>query len=401
MRKFDLRKIAGFALAILLASVSSTAYSQTLLAQWRFETTDFPATPSQTPVLSTGSVLADTGANVSTSSFTAFHSSASTVWSTPVGNGSGNSLSSNNWAPGDYYQFQVSTLGYGGIGIAWGQTGSNTGPQTWKVQYSIDGTNFVDVPVVYPGATYTVTNETWSATTANPLSVKTTDVTTLPVLFNQPMVYFRLVVAPGSTAINGGAIGTGGTARIDDFSIGAMVVFPVKLTSFTATPGEQGITLNWNTAVEENAHSFVIERSTDGKDFSKIAEVEASNHSSGSSYTYQDATAKTGTLYYRLKMTDKDGSFTYSNVAMVNLQFKGGIKVYPNPVADKLTINYEKAEKGASVEIMSLNGTRLVSQPLAIGTAEAELNLSHLPKGTYIVVIVNGNQTYKQKLVKL
>ena len=62
----------------------------------------------------------------------------------PAGNGSAHSFSSNVWAVGDYYQFQVSTLGQSQIGLVFDQTSSSTGPGNFKVQYSTNGTTFTD-----------------------------------------------------------------------------------------------------------------------------------------------------------------------------------------------------------------------------------------------------------------
>jgi hypothetical protein len=48
-------------------------------------------------------------------------------------------MNSNHWAQNDYLQFAFSTIGYTAINISWDQTGSNTGPKDFKVQYSING----------------------------------------------------------------------------------------------------------------------------------------------------------------------------------------------------------------------------------------------------------------------
>ncbi|HEV7397606.1 MAG TPA: hypothetical protein VGN86_13940, partial [Pyrinomonadaceae bacterium] len=110
-----------------------------VLAAWGFDGVTTTNTGT-TPVISVGSPAADSGVQTSGSSFTALHASASTVWSNPAGNASVKSVSSNNWAVGDYYQFLFSTSGYTAISITWDQTGSATGPRDFKVQYSTNGT---------------------------------------------------------------------------------------------------------------------------------------------------------------------------------------------------------------------------------------------------------------------
>src|ERR1700742_2802043 len=89
-----------------------------VLAAWGFEGVTTTNTGT-TPVISVGSPAADAGVQTGGSAFTAFHASASTVWSNPAGNASVKSVSSNNWAVGDYYQFSFSTSGYTAISITW------------------------------------------------------------------------------------------------------------------------------------------------------------------------------------------------------------------------------------------------------------------------------------------
>ena len=52
------------------------------------------------------------------------------------------SFSSTAWSVGDYYQFQVSTLGDPNVALAWDQTSSTTGPRDFLLQYSTNGTTF-------------------------------------------------------------------------------------------------------------------------------------------------------------------------------------------------------------------------------------------------------------------
>ncbi len=131
------------------------------------------------------------------------HASSATVWSSPAGNGSKKSFSSEHWAVGDYYQFQTSCIGYHEINVAWHQNRSGTGPATFSLLWSVDGATWNPMMT-----NYTVGTATWSSTPpANPASMFG-PVWTLTGGDNQPVVYFRMVctAAPG---------GTGGTCRMD------------------------------------------------------------------------------------------------------------------------------------------------------------------------------------------
>src|SRR5205085_326945 len=111
----------------------TAVFSQTTIAKWTFEAVTTTNTGT-TPSVSVGSVTADQGTQTAGSAFTGNHASASTTWSNPAGNGSTKSLSSNNWAINDYYQFSFSMTGYNSLSITFDQTGSSTGPRDFKIQ---------------------------------------------------------------------------------------------------------------------------------------------------------------------------------------------------------------------------------------------------------------------------
>ncbi len=161
--------------------------SRIVLAQFTFETS-VPAT--------SGPHAAEVGSG----SASASHASASAAYSNPAGNGSTESFSSNNWAIGDYYQVTTDTRNVGGISIKWDQLRSSTGPATFKLQYSANGTDFIDF------ATDLVVTTSWS--TFNQ------DLSTVSALNNLETIYFRVVTTstPGAPT---------GTNRIDNVTIAA------------------------------------------------------------------------------------------------------------------------------------------------------------------------------------
>jgi phosphatidylserine/phosphatidylglycerophosphate/cardiolipin synthase-like enzyme len=229
----------------------SRSPGQTTLAKWTFETLPFGSTSGYTGSTLTipgGSVAADSGVFAASSAVSGFHVSSSTVWSAPAGNGSQKSLSSNNWAVGDYYQFRLSTVGYRGITITWDQTGSSTGPRDFKIQYSTDGSTFFD------DSSYSVpapnnTAITWSSGTRNPASTLTVNLSGVTSLDNKSSIYIRLVNR-GTTSINGGTVGTAGTNRIDNFTVTATPISgaPVRgigtaAVSPTVLKADTGLTL--------------------------------------------------------------------------------------------------------------------------------------------------------------
>lgn len=185
-----------------LAVTALGAQAQTTIASWDFEPDPLAVNLTNTTFPSSGSYAADNGG---TGFLTAVHASASTVWSSPAGNGSANSLSANNWATGDYFQFQFSTLTFSNIAITWSQTRSGTGLTNFSLRYSTDGSSFTTF------TNYAVAQVTWGSTVFTNASVFVADLTSVTAIDNQADVYFRLVAdqTPAS----------GGTGRIDDITI--------------------------------------------------------------------------------------------------------------------------------------------------------------------------------------
>jgi len=195
----------GCAFAICVVFSSSLAQAMTI-ALWTFETT---------PPTSAGPHSADFGTGTATS----VHASATTEYTTPSGNGSEMSWNSNSWAVGDYYQFQVSTLGESEVMFTWDQTRSSAGPRgpspftnsNFRLQYSTDGLAFADViDYLVPAA-----SPNWNSTTVNLANRYSYDFSSNPALDNQANVYFRLTaILPPQNS--------GGQSRVDNIRVTAI-----------------------------------------------------------------------------------------------------------------------------------------------------------------------------------
>ena len=204
MKLYQLTALAAAA-AIGIASQANAA----VIADWTFETS--------APVTA-GPFAAESGTLASTSFASA---STSGSYSSPTGNGSAKSFSANNWVVGNYFQFTTSTTGLTGVTLSVDQTGSNTGPKDYELQYSVNGggyTNFqaYTVPVAANGAAIS-----WSASTANPASTVSFDLSSVAALTNDASVAFRLALLDTSPLKTGSTYGTAGTDRVDNVTISA------------------------------------------------------------------------------------------------------------------------------------------------------------------------------------
>ena len=210
-------KTSLFCLASLLA-LNLTSAKADVLADWTFQSalsTNNIIGSGLTPSGTQSGIQADIGTGTASAS----HATTTSAWSIPAGNGSTNSWSVNNWSANDYFQFQVSTLTFQNINISFDQTSSGTGPRDFGLFYSTDGTTFTQF-----GANYTILpngtapNAAWNATTGSPAYSYSFDLSSITALNNSTADYFRLV-DQSTVSANGGTVGTGGTDRVDNFTV--------------------------------------------------------------------------------------------------------------------------------------------------------------------------------------
>lgn len=128
---------------------------------------------------------------------------------------------------------------------------------------------------------------------------------------------------------------------------------PVELLSFTATKtaDRRNVVANWRTATEINTSHFDIEVARGNDEyrqnrFVKIGEVAShGNSTTEQQYSFTDIeNNKSGVRYYRLKIVDLDGSFTYSAIRPVVFSDDVTWQVYPNPSAGLFNFVYQLNE---------------------------------------------------------
>jgi len=164
------------------------------------------------------STISGIPADFGTGTASGVHAAANTVWAPLGGNGSSYALNVGSWSVGDYFQFQINSLGFAPLDIQWSQTRSTTGPSLFHLSYSTDGLNFTSISSYLVLSNSTSANNSgtglvtspWSNLNFQPAYRYTNNLSSLIALQNQPTLYFRLVCD---------AAGSGGNARLDDVII--------------------------------------------------------------------------------------------------------------------------------------------------------------------------------------
>jgi Secretion system C-terminal sorting domain len=196
------------------------------------------------------------------------------------------------------------------------------------------------------------------------------------------------------------------------FTYSAPVVstLPVTLTSFTAQLNNATkVGLNWSTTSEVNASHFTVQRSIDAVNFNDIAMVmtQEGNSAALRNYSYPDniSSVNADIIYYRLKMVDMDGAFSYSSIEVIRVEKEANDKVitYPNPATSELRITIPDSWQNKAViySIYNMNGS-LVKAKINSNAGQTEtLNVSDLSTGTYVVKTASGDNVSTQKFIKI
>lgn len=197
---------------------------------------------------------------------------------------------------------------------------------------------------------------------------------------------------------------TSGKAPTYTFFTESDVALPLNLLSFNATRKGNSNLLNWITAQEINTDHFEIQRSNSNGIFKAIGNVRVlQNGKSQNGYVFTDISPLKEVNYYRLKIIDKDGRFTFSEIKTVNNADGFEMSIYPNPIHKNLNleINSEKATD-AQIKIINVNGKTVYTNNMKIlvGKNLQNINLSTLSNGSYFLKFITTNRQKVLRFVK-
>jgi hypothetical protein len=174
---------------------------------------------------------------------------------------------------------------------------------------------------------------------------------------------------------------------------------PIELTSFEARAVNNSVELNWRTATELNNDFFTLERSKDGIEFETVSVVNGAGNSTRSiDYSETDISPYSGTSYYRLKQTNFDKTYTYSEIRSIKMEEKRvRLNFYPNPVQGDL---YVTSEQNVNADVISILDSRGVEISVTkVNINEKMVKISGLSSGMYFFVYTEGKFKSSQKLI--
>jgi hypothetical protein len=192
----------------------------------------------------------------------------------------------------------------------------------------------------------------------------------------------------------------------------------VHLLNFTATKVDKGAQIAWTTENEADYTTFTVERSIDGG--VNFGSLESASSNSSGSYSFLDSNPMLPSDQYRLKITDLNGSVTYSGTITIkynttNLSVADNqLIVYPNPASNMINISINSSDinhtglatqslgsgvSGISSVGSTVYGIKIISSVGAVvrseisGQADWQDNVSSLLPGTYIIQVINNKDS--------
>ncbi|MEJ7627197.1 MAG: T9SS type A sorting domain-containing protein [Ferruginibacter sp.] len=178
-------------------------------------------------------------------------------------------------------------------------------------------------------------------------------------------------------------------------------ILAIKLQTFKAVKQGENALLSWTVDKSSTAKNFEVLKSTDGNIFESMKDVSAVKNST--SYQTVDVKLSAGVTYYKLKITDENGSISYSKIAAVNngeFVFKLG-NLSPNPVKSISLLNITAVKNVSAVlTVAASNGSIVLKQNVNFqkGNNNFSLDLSNLASGVYFIYATD--QTGKSNLIQ-
>ena len=176
---------------------------------------------------------------------------------------------------------------------------------------------------------------------------------------------------------------------------------PLTLLWFYATQVDGQVALDWKTVSEISVRDFAIEWSTDGENWTTIGTKTALNQTTNG-YDYVHATPVKGNNFYRIKMNDRDGHYTYSPVRIINIKENGKpmLVLLPNPVSSDAILYMSKDIQAKTVKIFNAAGSLIQQTKIGTGVQQLKISTTELPAGVYMIETTGAGRFVTRMLVQ-
>jgi hypothetical protein len=214
--------------------------------------------------------------------------------------------------------------------------------------------------------------------------------------------------ASGSSSSNssGNVISSAAVSSFSPFTLGSSTnvnPLPITLLNFTAKAMSNNVAIDWTTTSEINNDYFTLEKSYNGTEWLSIAKIQgAGNSETLSQYAHIDNQIVFGVQFYRLKQTDINGDFTYSNIVSVKFEqtINATLSIYPVPANNFVTVTSNNdPTANVSIKVLNALGQKVLSMD-GIGNKH-QLDIQQLETGIYYIEMQSEGTLLSAKFQKL
>ncbi len=195
-----------------------------------------------------------------------------------------------------------------------------------------------------------------------------------------------------SPDINSNTDGINQFSRFSVMNIGSFIL-PIRWLSFTAKEKGQKAELTWAVSDEKDVSSYIVERSNDGIIYYALQNISVNeNSNSFNKYYFTDYKPQKSKNYYRIKLNQKSGSFSYSSTQLLQFNQHINIVITPNPINNNFCnlILSELPLGRYSVELFNTNGISILKQYILHSISGESYKLSipaYIKSGWYLFTV--------------
>ncbi len=160
-----------------------------------------------------------------------------------------------------------------------------------------------------------------------------------------------------------------------------------------------GLMLTWQTSAEDNNQTFILEKSDNGSSFSNIGNVKGNGTTKEKkAYNYLDVQATGKKIFYRLKQVDFDGTYSYSEVLIVNKKLDNNlivVQMTSESTSRLFACMIDAMVAGdAKLQLLDASGKAVWQgkQIMTEGLNNVTVDLSAHREGTYKFVVSMGKE---------
>ena len=185
--------------------------------------------------------------------------------------------------------------------------------------------------------------------------------------------------------------------RLDDIGLSNSVL-PVVLSNFNIAKSEVSTLLSFSTASETNNSHFDIERSGDGRNFLSIGKIQGAGDSREERhYSFIDEKPLPGMNYYRIKQTDFDGKYSYSEIKVVRFNSALSFDITPRQTEGRLMVATEI--ENYSLQVLGSDGRLILS--LSNLSASQNIDLDGFKPGIYYIRFLHDGVSETKRIVRI